>query len=164
MTRRTPERPRGTCTVEYRVSSVEQTLKVTYDPAPEDPGKRMEWLGDTLFPDAVTQRLGCGRSHPGGPADDERTAAPPPWWHPRRLPRPVPAAAVAGALLGGTAVAWQTDAGPFAADKVCWDALDRDALSPIIEAPDELDAEPPGRRASAGRRTAQRHPPALERE
>lgn len=49
----TPERPRGTCTVEYRVSSVEQTLEVTYGPAPEDPGKRMEWLGDSLFPDAV---------------------------------------------------------------------------------------------------------------
>lgn len=75
-----------------------------------------------------------------------------PWWHPRRLLHPVPAAAVAGALLCGTAVAWQTDAGPFAADEVCWDALDRDALSPIIEAPDKLDAAelpPVGGRAPA---------------
>ncbi|MFW6692273.1 hypothetical protein [Streptomyces sp. MAR4 CNX-425] len=49
----TPERPRGTCTVVRTIASVEQTLKVTYGPAPEDPAERMEWLGDALFPDAV---------------------------------------------------------------------------------------------------------------
>lgn len=65
-------------------------------------------------------------------------------WHPRRLLRgrlrPVLAAALAGALLGGTAVAWQAEAGVFAADEVCWGALDRDALSPLVDDPGALDA------------------------
>jgi hypothetical protein len=43
-------------------------------------------------------------------------------------------------LLGGTAVAWQTGAGVFAADEVCWGALDRDALSPLVDDPGALRA------------------------
>ncbi|MFI8994375.1 hypothetical protein [Streptomyces sp. NPDC053542] len=55
-----------------------------------------------------------------------------PWWHRwhwRRLMRgrlrPALAAGLAGVLLGGTAVAWQTDTGPFAGGRrACWSALD----------------------------------------
>ncbi|MGI5470883.1 hypothetical protein [Streptomyces sp. CA-132043] len=51
------------------------------------------------------------------------------WWHWRRLTRgrlrPALAAAVAGALLGGTAVARLAEAGPFVGGgRSCWGALD----------------------------------------
>ncbi|MET7932052.1 hypothetical protein [Streptomyces sp. NPDC005322] len=60
--------------------------------------------------------------------EDHEPARPRPWWHWRQLTRgrvrPALAAAVAGALLGGAGVAWQAQAGPFAADdRVCWGAL-----------------------------------------
>ncbi|MFW6692272.1 hypothetical protein [Streptomyces sp. MAR4 CNX-425] len=86
----------------------------------------------------------------GPPTDDEAGVATPAAAPPRRRRhlrrllrgrlRPALAAAVAGAVLAGTAVAWQAGAGPFAEDRVCWDALERDSLSPIIDDPDELDA------------------------
>ncbi|MFE4640705.1 hypothetical protein [Streptomyces sp. NPDC056730] len=50
-----------------------------------------------------------------------------PWWHWRRLTRgrlrPALAAAVAGAVLGGAGVAWQTGTGPFTDGRACWGAF-----------------------------------------
>ncbi|MFI0819068.1 hypothetical protein ACH4TX_24190 [Streptomyces sp. NPDC021098] len=42
------------------------------------------------------------------------------------------AGAVAGALLGGAGVAWQAEAGPFADDRACWGALDRDDVAALF--------------------------------
>ncbi|MEL3947917.1 hypothetical protein [Streptomyces sp. LNU-CPARS28] len=66
-------------------------------------------------------------------------AAPPPWWHWRSLRRltrghrrRAVAAAVAGALLGGTLVAWQVEAGPFEREQACWGALDEDDVADLF--------------------------------
>ncbi|MFE0099029.1 hypothetical protein [Streptomyces sp. NPDC059009] len=60
-----------------------------------------------------------------------------PWWHWRSLTRgrlrPAIGAAVAGALLGGLGVAWQTDAGPFAPDRSCWGVLGEDDVADLFE-------------------------------
>ncbi|MBL1096897.1 hypothetical protein [Streptomyces coffeae] len=67
-----------------------------------------------------------------------------PWWHWRRLTRgrwrPALAAAVAGALLGGTGVAWQTGAGPFADSRACWGALDTDDVAELFHGHTDIDA------------------------
>ncbi|MEU6114630.1 hypothetical protein ABZ840_08885 [Streptomyces sp. NPDC047117] len=60
------------------------------------------------------------------------------WWHWRRLTRgrlrPALAAAVAGALLGGTAVAWQAEAGPFAGGgRSCWGALGSSDVAGLLD-------------------------------
>ena len=59
-----------------------------------------------------------------------------PWWHWRQLTRgrlrPALAAAVAGALLGGMAVSWQTGAGPFADDRACWGALGKHDVAALF--------------------------------
>ncbi|MFD9885817.1 hypothetical protein ACFWZT_30675 [Streptomyces alboflavus] len=66
-------------------------------------------------------------------------AAPQPWWHWRSLRRltrghrrRAVAAAVAGALLGGTLVAWQVEAGPFEREQACWGALDEDDVADLF--------------------------------
>ncbi|MFG2212518.1 hypothetical protein ACGFND_35970, partial [Streptomyces sp. NPDC048638] len=57
-------------------------------------------------------------------------------WHWRRLlrgrVRPLLAAGLAGVLLGVGGMAWQTQAGPFAPDELCWGALSRDDLAPTF--------------------------------
>ncbi|MEV0444351.1 hypothetical protein AB0I84_03415 [Streptomyces spectabilis] len=73
------------------------------------------------------------------------TAAPRhPWWHWRQLTRgrlgPAVAAALAGALLGGAGVAWQTQAGPFADDRACWGALDEDAVADLFQGKRDIDS------------------------
>ncbi|WP_051745955.1 hypothetical protein [Streptomyces scopuliridis] len=59
-----------------------------------------------------------------------------PWWHWRRLTRgrlrPALAAAVAGAVLGGAGVAWQTGTGPFTDDRACWGALGKDDVAALF--------------------------------
>ncbi|GGW55727.1 hypothetical protein GCM10010503_36020 [Streptomyces lucensis JCM 4490] len=63
-------------------------------------------------------------------------------WHWRRLLRgrirPLLAAAVAGVLLGVGGTAWQTQAGPFAPDEVCWGALSRDDLAATFREPEDV--------------------------
>ncbi|CAL9671740.1 hypothetical protein SUDANB105_07555 [Streptomyces sp. enrichment culture] len=67
-----------------------------------------------------------------------------PRWHWRRLLRgrirPLLAAGLAGMLLGVSGMAWQTQAGPFAPDEVCWGALSRDDLAPVFREPDDVKA------------------------
>jgi hypothetical protein len=66
------------------------------------------------------------------------------WWHWRRLlrgrVRPLLAAGLAGVLLGVGGTAWQTQAGPFASDEVCWGALSRDDLAPMFREPEDVKA------------------------
>ncbi|MFJ4585507.1 hypothetical protein [Streptomyces echinatus] len=66
------------------------------------------------------------------------------WWHWRRLLRgrirPLLAAGLAGMLLGAGGMAWQTQAGPFAPDEVCWGALSRDDLAARFREPDDVKA------------------------
>ncbi|WP_419997645.1 hypothetical protein [Streptomyces boninensis] len=53
------------------------------------------------------------------------------------------AAAVAGALVGAAAVAWQQRAGPFAGDaeaRLCWGSLSRQDLAPLMREPDGVQA------------------------
>ncbi|NUP19002.1 MAG: hypothetical protein HOZ81_23510 [Streptomyces sp.] len=54
--------------------------------------------------------------------------------------RPLVAAGLAGVLLGVGGTAWQTQAGPFAPDEVCWGALTRDDLAPIFREPENVKA------------------------
>ncbi|MGW0997139.1 hypothetical protein ACWD5V_28420 [Streptomyces sp. NPDC002523] len=54
--------------------------------------------------------------------------------------RPLPAAGLAGVLLGVGGMAWQTQAGPFAPDEVCWGALSRDDLAPTFRKPEDVKA------------------------
>ncbi|MFF9771901.1 hypothetical protein ACF1GT_35970 [Streptomyces sp. NPDC014636] len=65
-------------------------------------------------------------------------------WHWRRLlrgrVRPLLAAGLAGMLLGAGGVAWQTQAGPFAPDEVCWGALSRDDLAATFRKPEDVKA------------------------
>lgn len=65
-------------------------------------------------------------------------------WHWRRLLRgrvpPLVAAGLAGVLLGAGGTAWQTQAGPFAPDEVCWGALSRDDLAPMFRKPEDVKA------------------------
>ncbi|MGX1135665.1 hypothetical protein RKD49_007855 [Streptomyces glaucescens] len=35
---------------------------------------------------------------------------------------------------------WQTQAGPFAPDEVCWGALSRDDLAPVFREPEDVKA------------------------
>ncbi|MFC6061189.1 hypothetical protein [Streptomyces ochraceiscleroticus] len=71
-----------------------------------------------------------------------------PWWHRwhwRRLTRgrlrPALAAGLAGVLLGGTAVAWQTDAGPFAdGRRACWSALDSADVAALFRGSEDIDS------------------------
>ncbi|MEW2531031.1 hypothetical protein [Streptomyces sp. NPDC047071] len=67
-----------------------------------------------------------------------------PWWHWRRLTRgrlrPALAAALAGALLGGTGVAWQAQAGPFAAERACWGAFDEDDVADLFHGKRDIEA------------------------
>ncbi|WP_216678103.1 hypothetical protein [Streptomyces sp. MNP-20] len=67
-----------------------------------------------------------------------------PWWHWRRLThgrlRPALAAALAGALLGGTAVAWQAQAGPFAEERACWGAFDEDDVADLFHGKRDIEA------------------------
>ncbi|MBZ4017092.1 hypothetical protein [Streptomyces purpurogeneiscleroticus] len=75
-----------------------------------------------------------------------------PWWHRwhwRRLMRgrlrPALAAGLAGVLLGGTAVAWQTDAGPFAgARRACWSALDSADVAALFGGSEDIGSESVG--------------------
>ncbi|MFI9026957.1 hypothetical protein [Streptomyces sp. NPDC053560] len=67
------------------------------------------------------------------------------WWHWRRLTRgrlrPALAAAVAGALLGGTAVAWQAEAGPFAGGgRSCWGALGSSDVAGLLGGSTDIDS------------------------
>ncbi|MET9964604.1 hypothetical protein ABZZ80_01405 [Streptomyces sp. NPDC006356] len=63
-------------------------------------------------------------------------------WHWRHLlrgrVRPLLAACLAGVLLGIGGTAWQTQAGPFAPDEVCWGALSRADLAPMFREPDHV--------------------------
>ncbi|PNG19596.1 hypothetical protein [Streptomyces cahuitamycinicus] len=63
-------------------------------------------------------------------------------WHWRRLlrgrVRPLLAAGLAGVLLGAGGVAWQTQAGPFAPDELCWGALSRDDLALTFREPEDV--------------------------
>ncbi|MBY8846859.1 hypothetical protein [Streptomyces sp. SP2-10] len=65
-------------------------------------------------------------------------------WHWRRLlrgrVRPLLAAGLAGMLLGAGGMAWQTQAGPFAPDEVCWGALSRDDLATTFRKPEDVKA------------------------
>jgi hypothetical protein len=65
-------------------------------------------------------------------------------WHWRRLlrgrVRPLLVAGLAGVLLGVGGMAWQTQAGPFAPDEVCWGALSRDDLAPVFRKPEDVKA------------------------
>ncbi|MFJ5973387.1 hypothetical protein [Streptomyces sp. NPDC093060] len=65
-------------------------------------------------------------------------------WHWRRLlrgrVRPLLAAGLAGMLLGAGGMAWQTQAGPFAPDEVCWGALSRDDLAATFRKPEDVKA------------------------
>lgn len=65
-------------------------------------------------------------------------------WHWRRLlrgrVRPLLAAGLAGVLFGVGGMAWQTQAGPFAPDEVCWGALSRDDLAPVFRKPEDVKA------------------------
>lgn len=65
-------------------------------------------------------------------------------WHWRRLLRgrlrPLLAAGLTGMLLGAGATAWQTQAGPFAPDEVCWGALSRDDLATTFREPQNVKA------------------------
>ncbi|MFG2142153.1 hypothetical protein [Streptomyces sp. NPDC048650] len=65
-------------------------------------------------------------------------------WHWRRLlrgrVRPLLAAGLAGVLLGAGGMAWQTQAGPFAPDELCWGALSRDDLAPTFRQPEDVKA------------------------
>ncbi|MFE5211122.1 hypothetical protein [Streptomyces sp. NPDC056600] len=54
--------------------------------------------------------------------------------------RPLLAAGLAGMLLGAGAVAWQTQAGPFAPDELCWGALSRDDLAATFREPENVTA------------------------
>ncbi|MEU5577637.1 hypothetical protein ABZ791_11495 [Streptomyces huasconensis] len=54
--------------------------------------------------------------------------------------RPLLAAGLAGVLLGAGGMAWQVQAGPFAPDEVCWDALSREDLAPIFREPQDVKA------------------------
>ncbi|MEV7193633.1 hypothetical protein AB0N81_17750 [Streptomyces sp. NPDC093510] len=68
-----------------------------------------------------------------------------PWWHWRELTRgrlrPAVAAALAGALLGGTMTAWQAEAGPFAArERACWGALGEDDVADLFNGRRDIDA------------------------
>ncbi|QKV95342.1 hypothetical protein HUT19_29435 [Streptomyces sp. NA02950] len=68
-----------------------------------------------------------------------------PWWHWRRLTRgrwrPALAAAVAGALLGATGVAWQTGTGPFTDEsRACWSALGTDDVAELFDGHTDIDA------------------------
>ncbi|WP_157847677.1 hypothetical protein [Streptomyces violens] len=71
-----------------------------------------------------------------------------PWWHRwhwRRLMRgrlrPALAAGLAGVLLGGTAVAWQTDTGPFAGGRrACWSALDSADVSALFGGGEDIES------------------------
>lgn len=93
-----------------------------------------------------------------GGASDNRATAPSgvlgtgpfvprtPWWQWRRLTRgrlrPALAAALAGVLLGGTAVAWQTDTGPFAGGRrACWSALDSADVAALFGGSEDSDSE-----------------------
>lgn len=90
------------------------------DPEPEDEP------GTTREPDA---------------AAEERRLRP---WHWRRLlrgrVRPLLAAGLAGLLLGVSGTAWQTQSWPFTPDEMCWGALSRDDLAPILRDPDGVEA------------------------
>lgn len=65
-------------------------------------------------------------------------------WQWRRLlrgrVRPLLAAGLAGMLLGAGGTAWQTQAGPFAPDEVCWGALSRDDLAATFRKPEDVKA------------------------
>ncbi|WP_431040645.1 hypothetical protein ACQUSR_01250 [Streptomyces sp. P1-3] len=87
--------------------------------------------------------------HTADVAEDATEGAAPtprrPWWHWRRLTRgrlrPALAAAVAGALLGGAVVAWQTDVGPFTGDnRACWGALGEDDVAALFGGKRDIDA------------------------
>ncbi|MGW3432767.1 hypothetical protein ACWDHW_33160 [Streptomyces melanosporofaciens] len=64
-----------------------------------------------------------------------------PWWHWQRLTGSRPRLAVttgvigvvAGALLGGAAMAWQAEAGPFADDRACWGAFGQGDAAALFE-------------------------------
>ncbi|MEU6762625.1 hypothetical protein ABZ916_08865 [Streptomyces sp. NPDC046853] len=79
---------------------------------------------------------------------DETTAGaapgrPRPWWHWGQLMRgrlrPALAAAVAGALLGGTGIAWQAQAGPFEQESACWGSLSGDDVADLFEGEDDIE-------------------------
>ncbi|WP_447041685.1 hypothetical protein [Streptomyces sp. DSM 118878] len=63
-------------------------------------------------------------------------------WNWRRLlrgrVRPLVAAGLAGVLLGAGGMAWQTEAGPFAPDDLCWGALSRDDLAVLFREPEDV--------------------------
>ncbi|MER5305685.1 hypothetical protein ABT039_40330 [Streptomyces lasiicapitis] len=78
-------------------------------------------------------------------------AAPPPWWHWRRLGRlararwtPVVGAAVAGVLLGGAGVAWQAEAGPFHEERACWGALGEDDVADLFHGKRDIESSEVG--------------------
>ncbi|MFE0251996.1 hypothetical protein [Streptomyces sp. NPDC059010] len=54
--------------------------------------------------------------------------------------RPLLAAGLSGMLLGAGGTAWQTQAGPFAPDEVCWGALPRDDLAATFREPEDVKA------------------------
>jgi hypothetical protein len=64
-----------------------------------------------------------------------------PWRRPLRgRVRPALAAGLAGLLLGAGGVAWQTQAGPFAPDTLCWGALTREDLAATFREPENVTA------------------------
>lgn len=87
-------------------------------------------------PNRFEQPLSAERELPS-----ERRVRP---WHWRRLlrgrVRPLLAAGLAGVLLGVGGMAWQTQAGPFAPDEVCWGALSRDDLALTFRKPEDVKA------------------------
>ncbi|WP_079086535.1 hypothetical protein [Streptomyces silvensis] len=85
---------------------------------------------------AVSEGEAAVRANGAAVSGDGAAAAPRPWWHWRRLSRgrwrPALAAAVVGALLGGTGVAWQAEAGPFGRERACWGAFDEDDVADLF--------------------------------
>ncbi|WP_282796416.1 hypothetical protein [Streptomyces sp. CC224B] len=89
---------------------------------------------------------GTGATGTGGDvaAADVVSAPRRPWWHWRQLTRgrlrPAVAAALAGALLGGTGVAWQTRTGPFAGERACWGAFDEGDVADLFHGKRDIEA------------------------
>jgi hypothetical protein len=85
-------------------------------------------------------------NHPGDEAGSQRRGGMAPsrrrWW--RALLRPVPVAALAGALVGAGTVAWLTESLPFQGDgRACWGAISHRDASNLVGGDFDVVEDPP---------------------